>query len=131
MSKVNISGIEVVQAIQNAHNDVPLILGKRTFVRVYLNPVDLNKDVRVKGKLSWKVTGNEIFQPEAIPSLESVLLRKNGEHPPLSEQRLNWSQSLNFELPERFFQNQEDMSCLLYTSPSPRDSCASRMPSSA
>ena len=33
-------------------------------------------------------------------------------------------------IPNRSFQF-EDLICLLYTSPSPRDSCASRMPSSA
>ena len=32
---------------------------------------------------------------------------------------------------ESFWDHDGDYTCLLYTSPSPRDSCASRMPSSA
>ena len=105
MHHVNVSGIEVVQAVQSAKNDVPLVLGKRTFVRVYLTPQDLNKDVRVRGHLSWRIIGNNTRDFEPIQSLGSVLLRKNGDHPSLFEQRLNWSRSLNFELPPKFFLN--------------------------
>ena len=40
------------------------------------------------------------------------------------ELSLGYSHPINYDLPE-------GITCLLYTSPSPRDSCASRMPSSA
>ena len=49
---VSVSGMEVTQAIQNIAHEVRLIAGKRTVVRVYLQPEDLPRNVRVRGEVA-------------------------------------------------------------------------------
>ena len=74
-----------------------------------------------------RVAGYTLFIPleknekiiEELKAIDGVQLKKN----------FNESLCQNCGIEFRYFNHGEP--CLLYTSPSPRDSCASRMPSSA
>ena len=55
-------------------------------------------------------TTGELHSPDGAPNLRALVIRAEGKH---------------------FCAGADINICLLYTSPSPRDSCASRMPSSA
>jgi len=55
-----VEGLEVIQSIQTAANDVRLIIGKRTFVRAYLSSGELPMDQLIAGKLSCRHGGRNI-----------------------------------------------------------------------
>ena len=92
--------IEVVQTIQSALNDVPLVSGKSTFVRVYLNPNVSQEHLQVEGYL--KIKSGRTIVLNNHPSLEALRLERGLS---LHEQRLDWSKSLNFELPNEFWKS--------------------------
>ncbi len=57
-SPMRITGMEVIQSVQTPNNTVPLIKGKRTFVRVYVRSDDPTRDVpAVTARLSATWTG--------------------------------------------------------------------------
>ncbi len=91
---VNVSHIEVVQAIQNANNEVPLIAGKCTFARVYFSPFRPDRNLTLAGKLQIEVNG---VTHNTIPS-EPVHWSAGLDYS-LSLQRIHWSNSLHFKLP--------------------------------
>jgi hypothetical protein len=93
-AKLEVLGIEVVQSIQNLQNDIPLLAGKRTAVRVYVRPHDLTTDVPVTGTLALRRAGAS----EEVASESSVVLRRDGDHPALEEQRRSLERSLWFPL---------------------------------
>ncbi len=92
---VSVRKIEVVQVIQNAENDIPLIAGKRTYIRVYLSPEKIAKPTRLVGYVNAKLDGKKLLS--ARRCIEDVFLRRGIS---LEAQRLDWTQSLNFCLNE-------------------------------
>ncbi|MDH5356091.1 MAG: hypothetical protein OEY09_16735, partial [Gammaproteobacteria bacterium] len=95
---LRIRNIEVVQTVQNTLHDVPLIAGKRTYVRVYIAPDPSIAGLPIAGELcaindACKVTST-------FPAIEhSQLDQEISTH----QQRLDWSRSLNFLLPQNFW----------------------------
>ena len=71
-----------------------------------------------------------VFLLKEITNLEMDL---RFEAAAANEYAENTKNDAGFKVPEIYwnFTSENVMTCLLYTSPSPRDSCASRMPSSA
>ena len=51
-ASVRVLGIEVAQAIQNLDNRAPLIRGKDTVVRLYLQPTGFAKKQSIQGELA-------------------------------------------------------------------------------
>ncbi len=87
---VSLQGIEVVQAIQDMSGSVPLIAGKTTWVRVYL---DKNNSTRgLTGTLRAQ-RGTTTLNLNAIAPI-TVDATEN-----LTTRRQNWSKSLNFAVP--------------------------------
>ena len=95
--KVRVEDIEVVQAIQTIGNKVPLITGKRTFARVYLDPSNVPDGLEIAGSL-YACTTDERWEIR-LDSTNTLGLRGNA-HPQVEDQRLVWADSLNFELPD-------------------------------
>lgn len=91
---VAISGIEIVQSIQDLSNSVRLIAGKPTLVRVYLRGVDLNAPLLVTGELTLRPPG---AAAQILPATNRV--RLTASPPTLAEQRADLEASLNFQLP--------------------------------
>ena len=89
-NSIKVRKIEAVQVIQSADNDIPLILGKRTFIRVFLEPGDVDESAQLFGYITVKI-GDWI--PANFQSIEPISLRHGLS---LGAQRLDWSQSLNF-----------------------------------
>ncbi len=91
---VRVRGAEVVQCVQDMSNSVPLIAGKTTIVRVYLDPVSVSKTSQFTGELAWTRGGGDTF----LPAINSI--RLNPQSPvSLTEQREDLDKSLNFRLP--------------------------------
>lgn len=91
---VRVRGAEVVQCVQDISNSVPLIAGKTTIVRVYLDPASVSKTGPFTGELAWTRGGGDTF----LPAINSI--RLNPQSPvSLTEQREELDKSLNFRLP--------------------------------
>ncbi len=90
---ISVARIEVIQCIQSPANDVRLIKGKRTFVRVFVEPSQIPEDFSLSAMLSCSLANAE------IPCLEPLLIRVDQNSP---DRRL-WSSSLNFEIPSDFW----------------------------
>ena len=103
---VTVEGIEVTQAIQSVDNNVTLIRGKHTYIRVYLSVPDYADVVRIEGRLSLFV--REDGHEEVEHSLCSMSAMTRVSKFDLLEQRLDWSRSLNFELPCHYLGQQRD-----------------------
>lgn len=91
---LQIRGIEVVQSVQNARHDVTLIAGKRTIVRVYVDPSSVQSAATVRGELVWRREGGEAY----LPSINAVRLDPNSALDAFT-QRSSLEHSLNFLLP--------------------------------
>lgn len=91
---LGVRGIEVVQCIQNEKNDVLLVAGKPTLVRVYLDPGTVGASGTVTAELAWNRGGGEAY----LPALNSIRL---GPTSPIliGAQRGKLDNSLNFLLP--------------------------------
>ena len=68
---------------------------------------------------------------EECPSCEEVLYRPEVDKNFSVCHHCNYHFRVDSELYLKLLMDDNSYDCLLYTSPSPRDSCASRMPSSA
>jgi hypothetical protein len=95
-------GFEVTQAIQNVPGSVPLVAGKPTLVRVYLNVTGGTTRVTgVRGKLIAFRPANDRL--ELGPQLQGVVASSNAiavdASPDLKLRRVSLASSLNFELP--------------------------------
>ncbi len=104
MANINIIGFEVVQSIQNFHNEIPLIQGKPTYIRVYLYASWRKtqiENIEMDGTLLVKVENSKLRT--RLNSLATVSQPKLHAQPKLIDQRLDWNQSLNFKLPDNFF----------------------------
>jgi hypothetical protein len=95
---VFVDGVEVTQSIQDMNQSVPLISGKKTVVRAYVNYPPTAKNVR--GEL---VASRSIFGPwVTIPSIGIAKLdptRTGSTLAQVRSRRANLTYSLNFELP--------------------------------
>ena len=93
-SAMHVTGIEVTQGVQTLSNSVPLIMGKRTFVRVYVKSDDPSRDVPgVTARLQAYWLGapgwSDWIMPASVPSL--TVKR--------SPQRIHLNDGFLFELP--------------------------------
>jgi hypothetical protein len=88
---VDVEGFEVTQAIQNLNNSVPLVAGKQTWVRVYVNPLSA---LTVNAILT--VTRNGHVTTLTAPAALAFQPDPGGNLP----SRKTWSQSLNIRLPD-------------------------------
>jgi hypothetical protein len=95
-TSVDVLGVEVTQAVQNMAHEVRLIAGKRTVVRVYLDPKGLTRNVRVRGEI---VVSRTVGGPGVYVSSENEITLKATDHPPLKVQRTDAELSLNFAIP--------------------------------
>jgi hypothetical protein len=86
---VSLQGMEVTQAIQDIDNNVPLVAGKTTWVRVYLSSgksggvIATLRAARSDGSVIWIPAGAAVSVSDTLTS-----------------QRMNWTKSLNFPLPD-------------------------------
>jgi hypothetical protein len=94
---IAVLGIEVVQAIQDLEHSVPLIAGKATLVRVYLDHSTAPATGEVRGELEVSTTGPNgaaIY----VPTVDTVRLTPAAPVK-IDDQRHDLSLSLNFILP--------------------------------
>jgi len=94
-TKVRLNRLEVVQATQDLGNSVPLIAGKRAYVRAYLRADPTVTPIYgVTGDLvATRPDGTLAFAP--VHSLNAVTL----DSTPFGTQRVTLGATLNFELP--------------------------------
>ena len=91
-----VTGIEISQAIQNLDNDMPLVEGRRTYVRVYARE---KNGYTVNGvTAALQVTGNEVFEGGGGGFAFNVYSPPTTVYPDGGD-RLNYEDSFNFELP--------------------------------
>jgi hypothetical protein len=91
---VQVRGVEVVQCVQDLTNSVPMVAGKATIVRVYLDPTSVSRAGQITGELAWNRSGGDTF----LPAINSVRLDSNSPFS-LQQQREDLDRSLNFRLP--------------------------------
>lgn len=91
--RYRVAGVEVTQAVQDMHHSVPLVAGKQTMIRVYLDRPD-PAVVTVRGEV--EITGEH--GTAAVPSLDTLELdgAANGD---ITTRRAGLVTSLNFLLP--------------------------------
>jgi hypothetical protein len=99
-------GMEVTQAIQDMDHNVPLIAGKRTFVRVYLRAVGGTSQIQhVSGEIracSEPIFGDPpscLLGGSDLVPLRSLNRITVDDSTNLTEKRRDMDDSLNFELP--------------------------------
>lgn len=95
-----VRAVEVVQSVQSVDNDVVLIAGKPTIVRIYLDPARVPAGERLAGEITWRRGGGMTY----LPSMNRVTFAPPFSAPALVEQRLNLELSINFMLPPQAIQ---------------------------
>ena len=116
---IKVLGIEVVQSIQNLRNEIPLLAGKETVVRVYVRPTDLPADMPVKGTLELRREGEQTS--EAASEVDFVLRKQDigGDDPAfVAGQRRVFERSLNFRLSPEQIRAGDVRICLKGVAPS-------------
>jgi hypothetical protein len=99
--QATVDGMEVVQAIQNVAGGVPLIAGKRTFVRVYLGAP--SSAISVRGELRVARRANGPWTKVSSFGVASLDTSRSGSLPAqLRSRREDLSFSLDFRVPNRF-----------------------------
>lgn len=93
--KLSVRAIEVVQSIQRIGNRIPLIAGKPTTVRIYVDPQTAPSSVPVAAELAWWRDGAESYL--SVPG--TVRLDPSTPHT-LAQQRRDLRLSFNVRLPE-------------------------------
>lgn len=95
---MGIQGIEVTQSIQNILNDVPVVAGKTTWARVYIQ-TGLNRQLRFNGllRIHNQNTGISVTVPSNAAATIDPAFDKNLEH-----KRNSLLESLNFVIPPTF-----------------------------
>lgn len=84
--------------MQNLEHAVPLVAGKQTVARVYLEASGVKRTLRVRGEIA---VARGLNAPTAyVPSISDVALKEPG--PDLLAQRADAELSLNFLLPQEF-----------------------------
>jgi hypothetical protein len=99
---IKLMGIEVTQAVQDMDNAVPLIAGKRTFVRVYLRTEGPTTEIHnLSGAL--KACRPRDTAPTvcggSLPDLPSLNVTRVNSSTDITAKRRDINASLNFELP--------------------------------
>ena len=95
---VFVDALEVTQSIQDMNQSVPLVSGKRTVVRAYVNYPPSAKNVRGELVASRSIFGPWVTIPSTgIASLDPT--RKGSTLAQVRTRRENLTYSLNFELP--------------------------------
>ena len=95
-ASIDILGTEVTQAIQNLKNDVPLVRGKPTLVRVYIKPNKFDRRTSIHGEIA--VSPSTTSPAKYVGSMSSVVVSA-APYPDLQSQRRDIGGSLNFLLP--------------------------------
>jgi len=95
---IRVIGTEVVQSIQSMSGDVPLIAGKRSLARVYVEPVSVSGTHLCYGvikltKENGKATEIRSIEPIVISGVSIITLE---------EQRSSLANSFNFLLPSEY-----------------------------
>ena len=96
----------------------------------YLKLIDIDKEITIENEINNEAEGEVTGFNEKISEFEKQIKSETDKVNPLREkniENLSKIQRLNLELQSL----DEENTCLLYTSPSPRDGLLSRMPSSA
>lgn len=93
---VDILGIEIVQTVQTLNNDVALIRGKPTLVRVYLNPHGFTAQALLQGEIA--VSPSATTPAKYVASTGGVTVSAT-PYPGIGPQRHDLALSLNFVLP--------------------------------
>ena len=110
-AQITIKGFELVQSIQNAKNDVTLLQGKDTFLRVYYchgkNFLKSFKDFTCELTVSFDGS-NRALNGEKFQILNPVAVEKM---PDPEEQRFRWRKSLNFKIPAQYLTRVDSNSC--------------------
>jgi uncharacterized repeat protein (TIGR01451 family) len=102
MTRFQIMGIEITQAIQDLNNSVPLIAGKRTLARVYVRTQGPTTTIpNVTGFLSAcrPTPGTRFCQSDLGPTLQSLNSITVDSSTDVTVKRRSLDSSLNFELP--------------------------------
>jgi len=95
-ASVRVLGIEVAQAIQNLDNRAPLIRGKDTVVRLYLQPTGFAKKQSIQGELA--IAPSPGAPAQYVASANTIELGGSTASA-LKQQRGELKASLNFMLP--------------------------------
>ena len=96
-SSVQILGVEIVQVVQNLSNEVPLIRGKPTVVRVYIKPRGFSKSAKIQGEIA---AAPSVGAPAKYVASINMLNVSGTSYPDLATQRRDLRASLNFILPD-------------------------------
>ena len=91
-SPMHITGLEVTQGVQTTSNSVPLIKGKRTFVRVYVRSDDSTRDVpgiTARLRATWTGGAGDWIEPTNVLA---ITVKR-------SPSRQNLNDAFLFELP--------------------------------
>jgi hypothetical protein len=91
-SPMHVTGLEVTQGVQTVSNSVPLIKGKRTFVRVYVKSDDSTRDVpgvTARLRAAWTGGSGDWIYPTNV---YAVTVKRNPS-------RQNLNDAFLFELP--------------------------------
>lgn len=92
--KISVIGIEVVQSIQDKHNNVPLFESRASLVRVYISISGMHKTVNLKAQLEVEQGDWPSFTVESA----SFLTVSASGSPSLDSQRERLSGSLYFRI---------------------------------
>ncbi|KWV60473.1 hypothetical protein AS156_29280 [Bradyrhizobium macuxiense] len=95
-AQVNVLGTEICQTIQSPANDVPLVRGKRTLVRVYVGPTGFTGAAEVQGEI--EVAPSAAATAKYVASTGTISVKATA-YPDLNAQRRDIRTSLNFILP--------------------------------
>lgn len=99
---ITVLGLEITQAIQSLDQVVPLLRGKRTVVRLYLEP-PASLEARVQAEIS---VSNGVGNPASyVAAINRLML--SPAHAELREQRRNGELSLNFILPQTAVESEQ------------------------
>ncbi|MEM7208917.1 MAG: hypothetical protein AAF434_13930 [Pseudomonadota bacterium] len=103
---IRIEKIEITQVVQSTYNDIPLIKGKDTYVRAYINSsYNVGNKDQIMAELlvsanpfndNDKDAANENNQGTPIKCLSPLIIEHDSI---LRDQRIDWSGSLNFCIP--------------------------------
>jgi hypothetical protein len=93
---VGVRAVEVIQSIQSIDNNVRLIAGKVTLVRVYLDPASLAAPSLLTGELVWRRGAGGM---RYLPAMNRLNLTPSSPLISLQEQRFDTQLSINFRLP--------------------------------
>jgi hypothetical protein len=93
---IQILGMEIAQTVQNLANEVPLIRGKATVVRVYVNPRGLTRKLQLQGEITAAPSPGA---PVKYVASQNTITATNAAYPDLPSQRRSLALSLNFLLP--------------------------------